>query len=174
MYLFIPLFHLSLLREKQPLEISFSCLITDAHTNIQSLFYFHLHHPPPLSHFPYWATTSPSPAHSSWWVCESLKRRGLERQHRTPRLQWKLIIHGSERWWRNSANTQTIAISATPTKVTKPYTHLAGIVYKQRANTGVQMTEVRCKMKSCEFVSLYRKASRLLVFLVVLLSTHHT
>lgn len=66
-------------------------------------------------------------------------------------LQWKLIIHGSERWRRNSANTQTIAISATPTKVTKPYTNLAVIVCKQQANMCVKMTKAQCQMKSREF-----------------------
>lgn len=72
----------------------------------------------------------------SLWVTE--ERQGFQRKPSTLNLQWKLIIHGSKRWQRHSANTQTTAISATPTKVTKPYTNMAAIMCEQQANICVK------------------------------------
>ncbi len=167
MYLFIPVFHVSFVSS----AISFSCLITDTHT-ISILL------PPPSSSSTFsfsllspYLSISGSQLLMSLWVTE--ERRGFQRKPSTLNLQWKLIIHGRERWRRNSANTQTIAISATPTKVTKPYTNLAVIVCKQQANICVKMTMAQCEMNSSEFDFYTEKQLVLLVFLMALLSTHH-
>ena len=147
----------------QPLEISSSsCLITDTHTHThththtqthteQSLLCCHLSFSSTFSFSPIspYLSISASQLLMSLWVTE--ERQGFQRKPSAMNLQWKLIIHGSERCRRNSANTRTIAISATPTKVTKPYTNLAVIVCKQKANMCVKMTTAQCQMKSCEF-----------------------